>query len=60
MKWSEMVHIVDEKGWLFERHGKRHDIYRNPISGERLLIERHWNQEVKSKLYKKLKKQIGF
>ena len=60
MKWSEIVRLAEANGWRLERHGKRHDIYWKPETGERLLIERRWSQEVKRKLLNKLQKQIGF
>jgi len=60
MKWSELRKIVEAKGWIFSRHGSRHDIYLHPEHEEPLQIERHWSQEIRKGLYKKIKKQVGF
>ena len=49
-----------ENGFEFVRYGKKHGIYRNPKTGAVIQIERHWSQEVKDKLMKRMKKVIGF
>ena len=30
MNWNEMKRLVVSKGYEFEKHGKKHDLYRNP------------------------------
>ena len=60
MCWSEFEKIAREKGWMFVKHGKKHDIYLHHGHDEPLLIERHWSQEIRKGLYKSLKKKIGF
>jgi predicted RNA binding protein YcfA (HicA-like mRNA interferase family) len=60
MKWSEIVRLAEANGWKFVKHGKKHDIYQHPEKTERLLIERHWNQEVRKGLYNRIKKMTGF
>ena len=47
MNWNELKKKAVENGWIFERHGKKHDIYYHP-------------EEVKKGLYHDLKKKIGF
>ena len=59
MKWSELEKIAREKGWVFIRHGNKHDIYLHPDNDFPLQIERHWSQEIKKGLMKKIKKQVG-
>lgn len=59
MKWKELIKIAVDKGYRFYAHGKKHDIYVND-QGERLIIERHGSQEIRSGLMKKLKKQLEF
>jgi predicted RNA binding protein YcfA (HicA-like mRNA interferase family) len=49
-----------DKGWYLIRHGSDHDIYGHANKKYRIQIERHKSKEVKSGLYYKLKKQIGF
>ncbi|MBQ7212798.1 MAG: type II toxin-antitoxin system HicA family toxin [Muribaculaceae bacterium] len=60
MNWSELKTKAIEHGFEFVKHGKKHDVYYNPVTGVRILIERHWSQEVRPGLLKRLKKIIGF
>jgi predicted RNA binding protein YcfA (HicA-like mRNA interferase family) len=60
MKWSELRKIATRKGWYLVRKGKEHDIYAHPERNYQIEIERHDSKEVKTGLYHKLKKQIGF
>lgn len=50
---------VKAAGYEFERHGTNHDIYRHPEKKDIVLIERHWSQEVRPHLMKKILSQIG-
>lgn len=54
-----MRRLVISKGYKFEKHGKKHDIYRHLETNDMLLIERHWTQEVRPGLMKKILSQIG-
>ena len=58
MKWSEILKIAKAHGFVFERHGGKHDIYRNPQTGQEIQIERHGSHEVGTGLANKLIKQI--
>lgn len=60
MTWRELKIKAEANGFIFVSHGKKHDKYENPASGKRILIERHWSQEVRPGLLKELKKVIGF
>lgn len=60
MKWKELEKVAVENGFEFVRHGSSHDIYQNKKSGAIIQIERHWSQEVRPGLMKRLKKVIGF
>jgi predicted RNA binding protein YcfA (HicA-like mRNA interferase family) len=60
MKWSELRKKAEQHGWYLLRNGKEHDIYAHPGKGFTIQIARHDTQEVKTELYHKLKKQIGF
>lgn len=59
MKWNELIKIATAKGYRLYSHGSRHDIYVND-NGERLIVERHGNQEIRKGLMKALKKQLDF
>lgn len=59
MNWNEMEKKVKAAGYEFERGGTNHDIYRHPVKKDIVLIERHWSQEVRPHLMKKILSQIG-
>lgn len=60
MKWKELKIIAEAKGYQFVSHGKKHDRYYNPETGSRIMLERHWSQEVRTGLLNVLRKEIGF
>lgn len=60
MKWSELKRKATQHGWYLLRNGKEHDIYAHPNKDYKIQIPRHDAQEVKTGIYNKLKKQIGF
>jgi predicted RNA binding protein YcfA (HicA-like mRNA interferase family) len=60
MKWKELIKIAIERGYELKAHGKKHDIYINKATGERLIVERHGSQEIRKGLMNSLKKQLGF
>lgn len=60
MKWSELIKIAEAHGYEFVGHGKKHDRYRNPETGDTIMVERHGSQEIRKGLYNSLKKRIGF
>lgn len=60
MTWRELEKIAVANGYEFVSHGKKHDKYVNRTTGSRIMIERHWSQEVRAGLLKTLKKEIGF
>jgi predicted RNA binding protein YcfA (HicA-like mRNA interferase family) len=60
MKWSELKRKAIKNGWYLVRNGKEHDIYAHPDKDFEIQIERHGSKEVKTGLYHKLKRQIGF
>ena len=59
MTWNELRKIVLKKGWPLVRHGSTHDLYRKTGRDDILLLERHWNGEIKPNLEKRLLKQIN-
>lgn len=60
MKWSEFKRLATERGWYLYRHGRQHDIYRHAGRSDELQIERHWSQEIRPGLKKKILKQIEY
>ena len=59
MTWNEFRKIILQMGWVLVRHGGNHDIYRKPGRSDPLLLERHWNEEIKPNLMKRLFKQVN-
>ena len=60
MRWSEIKRLVIKHGFVFYKELKGHDIYINPNTGKKIMLERHQSQEVRTGLMHKLKKEIGF
>lgn len=60
MKWSELKRKATQQGWYLARNGKEHDIYAHPEKDYEIQIPRHDSQEVRTGIFYKLKKQIGF
>lgn len=58
MKWKEFEKLARKNGWYLFRHGAWHDIYRHPDRTDEMQIERHWSQEIRPKLQKKLMNQL--
>ena len=59
MNWNEIRKKAVEYGFEFVKHGSSHDLYVNG-AGTKIWLERHWSQEVRPGLAKRLKKEIGF
>ena len=60
MTWRELKIKAEAKGYVFVKHVKKHDKYKNPETGSQIQIERHWSQEVRPGLLAELKMEIGF
>lgn len=58
MTWNELRKIILKKGWVLYKHGSRHDLYQKAGRTDLLLLERHWTEEIKPNLHKRLLKQI--
>jgi len=41
MKRQAFIRELEEAGCEFVRHGKRHDVYRNPANGQQAPVPRH-------------------
>ena len=60
MKWNELKREATAHGFQFVKHRGKHDEYYNPETKTMIMLERHWSQEVRPGLLKRLKEQIGF
>lgn len=57
MKRKEFIRELEKAGCVLYRHGSKHDIYRNPATGQKSPIPRH--TEVKDSLCRLIRKQLG-
>jgi predicted RNA binding protein YcfA (HicA-like mRNA interferase family) len=59
MTISELLKILKENGIILAEHGKKHDKYYSPITGNTFPISRDKKQDVGQDLLNKIKKQAG-
>ncbi|GHU91258.1 hypothetical protein FACS1894202_12400 [Clostridia bacterium] len=59
MKVSELVRLVKKRGCKLVRHGSRHDIWINPLTGGKTEIPRHQSEEVPSGMANGILKDLG-
>jgi len=57
MKRRAFIRELEKAGCYLRRHGKKHDIYINPINGRKAPIPRH--TELKNSLCDLIRRQIG-
>ena len=57
MKRRDLVRQLEAAGCEFVRHGRRHDLYRNPATGAQTAVPRH--REVAESLCEAIRKQLG-
>ena len=57
MKRSELMRQLLQQGCVLLRHGGRHDVYLNPITGQKQPVPRH--NEIDDDLAKHIKKFLG-
>jgi mRNA interferase HicA len=57
MKRRDLVRLLETGGCVLHRHGKRHDIYRNPANGRQAPVPRH--REVANTLCEIIRRQLG-
>jgi hypothetical protein len=58
MKRLDLVRRLEEEGCVLLRHGSRHDIYHNPLTGHSEPLPRH--REIEDKNGREAKKGNGF
>ncbi|MFO0803002.1 MAG: type II toxin-antitoxin system HicA family toxin [Gemmataceae bacterium] len=52
MKRVDLIKRIEEAGCILIRHGAKHDIYRNPATGETQPVPRH--REIDERLARKI------
>jgi mRNA interferase HicA len=57
MKRRAFIRELEKAGCEFVRHGKRHDVYRNPANGQQAPVPRH--SEIADTLCQVIRKQLG-
>jgi hypothetical protein len=57
VKRGNFIRSLVKRGCHLQRHGKRHDIYANPMTGRRAPVPRH--PEIKESLVGLIEKQLG-
>jgi hypothetical protein len=57
MKRRDLLRQLESRGCVLHRHGKRHDIYRNPINGRQAPVPRH--REIADTLCAIICRQLG-
>jgi predicted RNA binding protein YcfA (HicA-like mRNA interferase family) len=59
MKTSELIKLLNKAGCRFVRHGKKHDIWESPITGQKFSIPRHQAKEIPQGTANSIKEQAG-
>ncbi len=57
MKRRQLIRELVDAGCYLERHGARHDLYRNPRNGRKVPVPRH--SEIKDSLCDLIRRQLG-
>jgi predicted RNA binding protein YcfA (HicA-like mRNA interferase family) len=57
MKRRDLIRELEAAGCQFVRHGPRHDLYRNPATGQQAPVPRH--REIANTLCRLIRKQLG-
>ena len=58
MKTSELEKLLELKGARFKKHGKKHDVWENPQTGQETRIWRH-AKEIPKGTVQAIFKQLG-
>ncbi len=57
MKRQAFIRELERAGCEFVRHGKQHDLYRNPVNGRQAPLPRH--REIAEKLCEVIRRQLS-
>jgi hypothetical protein len=58
VKRQAFIRELEQAGCIFVRHGRQHDVYRNPANGQQAPVPRH--RQIADTLCKVIRKQLGF
>ena len=56
---SEFIRQLKKQGIKFEEHGKKHDKYVNPKTGQSARLPRHQSQEIRDGTREQILKDLG-
>lgn len=59
MKTNEFTRILLDRGCFLLKHGSRHDIWKNPVTGETEAVPRHGAREIKKVLAMKILRNLS-
>ena len=59
LKISELLKSLKNNGCYLVRHGKKHDIWYSPITGNEFPVPRHFAKEIPTGTLKSIKKDSG-
>ena len=57
MKREQFIKELVKAGCVLHRHGAKHDVYINPLTGLKQTVPRH--REIDNQLAKHIKKELG-
>jgi mRNA interferase HicA len=57
LKRTAFVKELTQAGCVLDRHGSRHDLYRNPANGRKAPVPRH--NEIPDSLCRQIRRQLG-
>jgi mRNA interferase HicA len=57
LKRKAFLRELGQAGCSLDRHGKKHDLYLNPVTGRRAPVPRH--AEIKDSLCDLIRRQLG-
>jgi mRNA interferase HicA len=57
MKRQDLIRELEQAGCVLHRHGRRHDIYRNPANGQQAPVPRH--RQIAESLCRIIRRQLG-
>lgn len=59
MKYNELYKKLRKAGCLQFQHGKRHDIWKNPVNGNFIAVPRHGTEEVPIGTLRSIYRKLG-
>jgi predicted RNA binding protein YcfA (HicA-like mRNA interferase family) len=59
MTIAEFIRYLQKQGIRLKEHGAKHDVYRNPETGDEAELPRHRSQEIKTGTKERILKDLG-